>query len=134
LRRPSLLPGAALLEKDECHFCILIVRLSLLSVRCRGALELGGGARGRGVSGLAVSIAPALVQRGGARGILATRPPTNPILANLRELSNGWRRSCSAPLPAAAVQDASGFWINQVNSDGNAHHQCRPQRTAGGSG
>jgi lipopolysaccharide export system permease protein len=44
----------------------------------------------------------------------------NPVSANLRELSKRMEAELFGSTPGGGVQDASGFWINQVNSDGQA--------------
>ena len=50
-------------------------------------------------------------------GILATAA-YNPISANLRELSKRMEAELFGSAPGGGIQDASGFWLNQVNTDG----------------
>jgi len=50
-------------------------------------------------------------------GVLATTA-YNPMSANLRELSKKMEAELFGSTPGGGIQDASGFWINQVNSDG----------------
>ena len=63
-------------------------------------------------------IAPALASSI-VLGILATTA-YNPMSANLRELSKRMEAELFGSAPGGGIQDASGFWINQVNSDGQA--------------
>jgi len=74
-------------------------------------------ARAAGVSAWQF-IAPALASAV-VLGILATTA-YNPISANLRELSKRMEAELFGSAPGGGIQDASGFWINQVNSDGHA--------------
>src|SRR5471032_1249030 len=39
-------------------------------------------------------------------------------LANLRELSKKMEAELLGSAPGGGIQDASGFWLNQINSDG----------------
>jgi lipopolysaccharide export system permease protein len=72
-------------------------------------------ARAAGVSAWQF-IAPAL---GSAivLGVMAT-VAYNPMSANLRETSKRMEAELFGSAPGGGIQDASGFWINQVNSDG----------------
>jgi lipopolysaccharide export system permease protein len=72
-------------------------------------------ARAAGVSAWQF-IAPAL---GSAivLGVLAT-VAYNPMSANLRELSKRMEAELFGNAPGGGVQDASGFWLNQVNNEG----------------
>src|SRR5256886_8056041 len=74
-------------------------------------------ARAAGVSAWQF-VAPALASAV-VLGILATTA-YNPISANLRELSKRMEAELFGSAPGGGIQDASGFWINQVNSDGHA--------------
>ncbi len=74
-------------------------------------------ARAAGVSAWQF-IAPALASSI-VLGILATTA-YNPMSANLRELSKRMEAELFGSTPGGGIQDASGFWINQVNSDGQA--------------
>ena len=51
--------------------------------------------------------------------------------ANLRELSKRMEAELFGSAPGGGIQDASGFWINQVNSDGQAIINAVAQRAAG---
>jgi lipopolysaccharide export system permease protein len=72
-------------------------------------------ARAAGVSAWQF-IAPALASSV-VLGVLATTA-YNPMSANLRERSKQMEAELLGSAPGGGVQDASGFWINQVNSDG----------------
>jgi lipopolysaccharide export system permease protein len=101
-----------LLEK-MMPFCVLIGAMSCYLALSR-RLELVV-ARAAGVSAWQF-IAPAL-----ASSILLGTVATigyNPMSANLRELSKRMEAELFGSAPAGGVQDASGFWLNQVNSDG----------------
>ncbi len=108
----SLFQVPQLLEK-MMPFCILIGAMTCYLALSR-RLELVV-ARAAGVSAWQF-IAPAL---GSAivLGILATTA-YNPMSANLRELSKKMEAELFGSAPGGGIQDASGFWINQVNSDG----------------
>jgi len=74
-------------------------------------------ARAAGVSAwqfIAPALASAIVL-----GVLATIA-YNPMSANLRELSKRMEAELFGSTPGGGIQDASGFWINQVSSDGQA--------------
>jgi lipopolysaccharide export system permease protein len=110
----SLFRVPQLLEK-MMPFCILIGAMTCYLALSR-RLELVV-ARAAGVSAWQF-IAPALVSAL-ALGILATTL-YNPMSANLRELSKRMEAELSGAAPGGGIQDASGFWINQVNSEGQA--------------
>jgi lipopolysaccharide export system permease protein len=72
-------------------------------------------ARAAGVSAwqfIAPALASAIVL-----GILAT-VAYNPMSANLRELSKRMEAELFGSAPGGGIQDASGFWLNQVNNEG----------------
>src|SRR5579872_3373504 len=108
----SLFRVPQLLEK-MMPFCILIGAMTCYLALSR-RLELVV-ARAAGVSAWQF-IAPALVSAV-ILGILATTL-YNPMSADLRELSKRMEAELFGSAPGAGIQDASGFWINQVNSDG----------------
>jgi lipopolysaccharide export system permease protein len=108
----SLFRVPQLLEK-MMPFCILIGAMTCYLALSR-RLELVV-ARAAGVSAwqfIAPALASALVL-----GILAT-VAYNPISANLRERSKQMEAELFGSTPGGGIQDAAGFWINQVNSDG----------------
>jgi lipopolysaccharide export system permease protein len=110
----SLFRVPQLLEK-LMPFCILIGAMTCYLALSR-RLELVV-ARAAGVSAwqfIAPALASALVL-----GILATTV-YNPMSANLRELSKRMEAELFGSAPGGGIQDASGFWINQVNSEGQA--------------
>jgi lipopolysaccharide export system permease protein len=110
----SLFRVPQLLEK-MMPFCILIGAMTCYLALSR-RLELVV-ARAAGVSAwqfIAPALASALVM-----GVLAT-VAYNPMSANLRELSKRMEAQLFGSAPGGGVQDAAGFWINQVNSDGQA--------------
>jgi lipopolysaccharide export system permease protein len=72
-------------------------------------------ARAAGVSAWQF-IAPALASAI-LLGIIATAA-YNPMSADLRERSKRMEAELFGSAPGGGVQDAAGFWINQVNSDG----------------
>ena len=109
----SLFRVPQLLEK-MMPFCILIGAMTCYLALSR-RLELVV-ARAAGVSAwqfIAPALASALLL-----GIIAT-VAYNPMSANLRELSKRMEAELFGSAPGGGVQDASGFWINQVNSDGH---------------
>ena len=108
----SLYRVPQLLEK-MMPFCVLIGAMTCYLALSR-RLELVV-ARAAGVSAWQF-IAPAL---GSAivLGVLAT-VAYNPMSANLRELSKRMEAELFGSAPGGGVQDASGFWLNQVNSEG----------------
>ena len=108
----SLFRVPQLLEK-MMPFCILIGAMTCYLALSR-RLELVV-ARAAGVSAWRF-IAPALASAI-ALGVLATTA-YNPMSANLRELSKKMEAELFGSAPGGGIQDASGFWINQVNSDG----------------
>jgi lipopolysaccharide export system permease protein len=72
-------------------------------------------ARAAGVSAwqfIAPALASSLIL-----GTLAT-VAYNPMSANLRELSKRMEAELFGSAPGGGIQDAAGFWLNQVNSDG----------------
>ena len=110
----SLFRVPQLLEK-MMPFCILIGAMTCYLALSR-RLELVV-ARAAGVSAwqfIAPALASAIVL-----GILATAA-YNPMSANLRELSKRMEAELFGSAPGGGIQDASGFWINQVNSDGQS--------------
>ena len=110
----SLFRVPQLLEK-LMPFCILIGAMTCYLALSR-RLELVV-ARAAGVSAWQF-VAPALASAV-ALGILATTI-YNPVSANLRELSKRMEAELLGSAPGGGVQDASGFWINQVNDEGQA--------------
>jgi lipopolysaccharide export system permease protein len=108
----SLFRVPQLLEKLT-PFCILIGAMTCYLALSR-RLELVV-ARAAGVSAWQF-IAPAL---GSALliGVLAT-VAYNPMSANLREASKRMEAELFGSAPGGGVQDASGFWLNQVTGDG----------------
>src|ERR1700724_2039206 len=108
----SLFRVPQLLEK-MMPFCILIGAMTCYLALSR-RLELVV-ARAAGISAWRF-IAPALASAV-ILGILATTA-YNPMSANLRELSKQMEAELFGSAPGGGIQDAAGFWINQVNSDG----------------
>ncbi|CAN5285884.1 LPS export ABC transporter permease LptG [soil metagenome] len=128
VRRTSSLPSASalmvaltslyrvpqLLEK-LMPFCILIGAMTCYLALSR-RLELVV-ARAAGVSAwqfISPALASALVL-----GVLAT-VAYNPMSASMREQSKQMEAELFGDTPGGGVQDAAGFWISQVNSDGQA--------------
>ena len=110
----SLFRVPQLLEK-MMPFCILIGAMTCYLALSR-RLELVV-ARAAGVSAwqfIAPALASALVL-----GIIATTA-YNPMSANLRELSKRMEAELFGSAPGGGLQDAAGFWINQVTSEGQA--------------
>ena len=103
-----------LLEK-LMPFCMLIGAMTCYLALSR-SLELVV-ARAAGVSAWQI-ISPALVASL-VLGVLAT-VGYNPMSANLREQSKKMEAELFGDAPGGGVQDASGFWINQVNSEGQS--------------
>ena len=110
----SLFRVPQLLEK-MMPFCILIGAMTCYLALSR-RLELVV-ARAAGVSAWQF-IAPALASAV-VLGIIATTA-YNPMSANLRELSKRMEAELFGSAPGAGLQDAAGFWINQVTSEGQA--------------
>ena len=108
----SLFRVPQLLEK-MMPFCVLIGAMTCYLALSR-RLELVV-ARAAGVSAWQF-IAPALASAI-ALGILAT-VAYNPMSANLRELSKRMEAELFGSAPGGGIQDASGFWLNQVNNEG----------------
>ncbi len=109
----SLFRVPQLLEK-MMPFCVLIGAMTCYLALSR-RLELVV-ARAAGVSAWQF-IAPALVSAI-LLGVLAT-VAYNPMSANLREISKQMEAELFGSAPGGGIQDASGFWINQVNADGS---------------
>src|SRR5437868_13492934 len=108
----SLYRVPQLLEK-MMPFCVLIGAMTCYLALSR-RLELVV-ARAAGVSAwqfISPALASAMVL-----GIVAT-VAYNPMSANLRELSKRMEAELFGSAPGGGLQDAAGFWINQVNSDG----------------
>ncbi len=108
----SLFRVPQLLEK-MMPFCVLIGAMTCYLALSR-RLELVV-ARAAGVSAwqfISPALASALLL-----GILAT-VGYNPMSASLRELSKRMEAELFGGTPGGGVQDAAGFWINQVNPDG----------------
>ncbi len=108
----SLFRVPQLLEK-MMPFCVLIGAMTCYLALSR-RLELVV-ARAAGVSAwqfIAPALASAIIL-----GILAT-VAYNPMSANLRELSKRMESELFGGAAGSGVQDAAGFWINQVNEDG----------------
>src|SRR5471030_3103760 len=101
-----------LLEK-MMPFCVLIgTMMCYLALSRRLELVV---ARAAGVSAwqfMSPALASSIVL-----GVLAT-VAYNPMSANLRELSKRMEAELFGSAPGGGVQDASGFWLNQVTSDG----------------
>ncbi len=108
----SLFRVPQLLEK-MMPFCVLIGAMTCYLALSR-RLELVV-ARAAGVSAWQF-IAPALASSI-LLGVLAT-VAYNPMSANLRELSKRMEAELFGSAPGGGVQDASGFWLNQINNDG----------------
>jgi lipopolysaccharide export system permease protein len=96
-------------------FCVLIGAMTCYLALSR-RLELVV-ARAAGVSAWQF-ISPALASAL-ALGVLAT-VGYNPMSASLRERSKQMEAELLGGAPGGVVQDASGFWINQANSEGQA--------------
>ena len=94
-------------------FCVLIgTMMCYLALSRRLELVV---ARAAGVSAwqfMSPALASSIVL-----GILAT-VAYNPMSANLRELSKRMEAELFGSAPGGGVQDASGFWLNQVTNDG----------------
>ena len=108
----SLFRVPQLLEK-MMPFCVLIGAMTCYLALSR-RLELVV-ARAAGISAWQF-VAPALASSI-VLGILAT-VAYNPMSANLRELSKRMEAELFGSAPGGGVQDASGFWLNQIGSDG----------------
>jgi lipopolysaccharide export system permease protein len=108
----SLFRVPQLLEK-MMPFCVLIGAMTCYLALSR-RLELVV-ARAAGVSAWQF-IAPALASAI-LLGTLAT-VAYNPMSANLRELSKRMEAELFGATPGGGIQDASGFWLNQINPDG----------------
>ena len=110
----SLFRVPQLLEK-MMPFCILIGAMTCYLALSR-RLELVV-ARAAGVSAWQF-IAPALASSV-VLGIAATTI-YNPMSANLRELSKRMEAELFGSAPGGGIQDAAGFWLNQINTDGQS--------------
>jgi lipopolysaccharide export system permease protein len=110
----SLYRVPQLLEK-MMPFCMLIgAMMCYLALSRRMELVI---ARAAGVSAWQF-IAPALASSI-ALGILATIA-YNPMSASLRETSKQMEAELFGSAPGGGIQDAQGFWINQVTEEGQA--------------
>jgi lipopolysaccharide export system permease protein len=110
----SLFRVPQLLEK-LMPFCVLIGAMTCYLALSR-RLELVV-ARAAGVSAwqfIAPALASAIVL-----GVFATTV-YNPVSAGLSELSKRMEAELFGSAPGGGLQDASGFWINQVNNEGQA--------------
>ena len=110
----SLFRVPQLLEK-MMPFCILIGGMTCYLALSR-RLELVV-ARAAGISAwqfIAPALASAIVL-----GVLATTA-YNPMSANLSEISKRMEAQLFGSAPGGGIQEAAGFWINQVNEDGQA--------------
>jgi lipopolysaccharide export system permease protein len=110
----SLFRVPQLLEKLT-PFCVLIGAMTCYLALSR-RLELVV-ARAAGISAWQF-ISPALVSAI-VLGIFATTV-YNPMSADMTEISKRMEAELFGSTPGGGLQDASGFWINQVNSDGQA--------------
>jgi lipopolysaccharide export system permease protein len=110
----SLFRVPQLLEK-MMPFCVLIGAMTCYLALSR-RLELVV-ARAAGVSAWQF-ISPALASSV-VLGVLAT-VAYNPMSATLRERSKQMEAELMGNAPGGGLQDASGFWINQSNSEGQA--------------
>jgi lipopolysaccharide export system permease protein len=108
----SLFRVPQLLEKMT-PFCILIGAMTCYLALSR-RLELVV-ARAAGVSAWQF-ISPALASAIGL-GVLAT-VAYNPMSADLREISKQMEAQLFGSAPGGGIQDAAGFWINQMTDDG----------------
>jgi len=122
----SLFRVPQLLEK-MMPFCVLIGAMTCYLALSR-RLELVV-ARAAGVSAWQF-IAPALASAI-LLGTLAT-VVYNPVSANLSELSKRMEAELFGSSPGGGVQDAAGFWLNQINSDGQVIiNAARSERQGG---
>src|SRR3978361_1611405 len=94
-------------------FCVLIGAMTCYLALSR-SLELVV-ARAAGVSAWQF-IAPALPSAILLGGLATTA--YNPLSADLRERSKRMEAELFGSAPGGGIQDAAGFWINQVNPDG----------------
>jgi lipopolysaccharide export system permease protein len=114
IAQTSLYRVPQLLEK-LMPFCVLIGAMTCYLALSR-RLELVV-ARAAGVSAwqfISPALASAIIL-----GTLAT-VAYNPMSANLRELSKRMEAELFGSAPGGGIQDASGFWLNQINSDGQS--------------
>ncbi len=110
----SLFRVPQLLEK-LMPFCVLIGAMTCYLALSR-RLELVGRAPPASRPGSSSR------RRWQARSCSASSPTIayNPMSANLRELSKRMEAELFGSAPGGGIQDASGFWLNQINSDGQA--------------
>src|SRR3978361_484851 len=96
-------------------FCVLIGAMTCyLALSRRMELVV---ARSAGISAwqfIAPALGTSLIV-----GVLAT-VAYNPMSANLRELSKRMEAELFGSASGGGLQDATGFWINQVKSEGQA--------------
>jgi lipopolysaccharide export system permease protein len=110
----SLFRVPQLLEKLT-PFCVLIGAMTCYLALSR-RLELVV-ARAAGISAwqfISPALASALIL-----GLLATTV-YNPVSADLRERSKQLEAELFGSAPGGGLQEATGFWINQINSEGQA--------------
>src|SRR6201999_4117010 len=108
----SLFRVPQLLEK-MMPFCVLIGAMTCyLALSRRLELVVGRAAGGSAWQFMAPALASALLL-----GVIATTG-YNPMSATLRELSKRMEAELFGGAGGGGIQDASGFWINQSNSDG----------------
>ena len=114
-RADVAVPRAATARKDDA--VLRPDRRDDLLPRAVAAARTGGSARRRRL-GLAIHCAGA----GKLDPRSASWPPTayNPMSANLRELSKRMEAELFGSAPGGGIQDASGFWLNQINNEGQA--------------
>jgi lipopolysaccharide export system permease protein len=110
----SLFRVPQLLEK-MMPFCILIGAMTCyLALSRRLELVVARAAVVSAWQFIAPALASAIVL-----GIIATTA-YNPVSANLRELSKRMEAELFGSAPGAGLQDAAGFWVNQVTAEGQA--------------
>src|SRR2546423_3372598 len=108
----SLYRVPQLLEK-MMPFCILIGAMTCyLALSRRLELVVAGAAGVSAWQFIARALASAILL------VIVASAAYNPMSANLRELSKRMEAELFGSAPGGGIQDASGFWINQVNSDG----------------
>ena len=118
-------PGGALLAFMAATVpgVVAIVLFGLLALTTHSAI--GGTLRGCAAAAVGLAFANALEMTAPWRsdvlrlGIVATTA-YNPMSANLREISKRMEAQLFGSAPGGGIQDAAGFWINQVNNDGQA--------------
>src|SRR5262249_21262887 len=108
----SLFRVPQLLEK-MMPFCVLIGAMTCyLALSRRLELVVARAAGGSAWQFTAPALVSAILL-----GALAT-VAYKPMSANLRRLSKGMEAELFGSAPGGGIQDASGFWINQINPDG----------------